>query len=147
MAEASRIRPARLSDARSIARLTGELGYAATNEEIATRLALLLGSALHFVAVAETPGATLSGWISVERRLTLEAGERAELTGLVVTPAARRKGIGRNLLAAAEQWAAALMLPAICVRSNIARTESHGFYLDLDYLRKKTQHVYEKRLP
>ena len=86
------------------------------------------------------------GWAVAERRLSLESGERAELTGLVVSASARRMGIGRSLVTAAEQWGSEQGLESMYVRSNIARQESHPFYLDLGYHLKKTQHTYEKPL-
>lgn len=139
------IRPAVASDAPEIARLTTELGYPSSADEIASRLAGLLGSDSCFIAVAEA-SSTLVGWVAAERRLLLESGERAELVGLVVDRAARRTGIGRALVAAAEQWAAARRLQVISVRSNVARAESHPFYERLGYHRIKTQHAYAKQL-
>jgi GNAT superfamily N-acetyltransferase len=146
MAETSQIRPARLTDAAEIARLNVELGYAASAEEIGARLTVLLASADHFVAVAAAHGSHLLGWTVAERRLSLESGEKAEITGLVVGATARRTGVGRALVAAAEQWAATQGQRTICVRSNIIRAESHPFYQSLGYVRKKTQHIYEKPL-
>lgn len=140
-----RIRPAIASDASEIARLATELGYPSSAEDVSVRLAELLVSESHFIAVAEgTP--SLVGWMAVERRMLLESGERAELVGLIVDRAVRRSGIGRALVAAAEQWAIACGLQAIGVRSNIVRTESHPFYENLGYARTKTQHAYLKRL-
>jgi GNAT superfamily N-acetyltransferase len=99
------------------------------------------------VAVASKHGNQLSGWVVVERRVSLESGEKAEITGLVVTRSARREGIGKALVSFAEQWSAQLGLSSVRVRSNVARTESHDFYQHLGFMRKKTQHVYEKQLP
>lgn len=146
MNESCRIRPAELDDSAEIARLSGELGYPATTEEIRSNLSSLLESPNCFVAVASGNGKLLYGWMAVERRVCLESGEWAELTGLVVTASARRTGIGKALVCCAEQWAARQGLRAIRVRSNIARAESHPFYERLGYLRKKTQHNYEKPL-
>lgn len=140
------IRPAALSDAAAIARLCHELGYPAAPEGIAPRLAELLASPHALVAVATGEDGTLTGWIAVERRLTLESGESAEITGLVVAAAARRQGIGAALVAAAERWVAERGLTAVRVRSNVVRPESHAFYQRLGYARRKTQHVYEKPL-
>lgn len=140
-----RIRPAIASDASEIARLVTELGYPSSAEDVSVRLAELLASESHFIAVAEATQ-SLVGWMAVERRMLLESGERAELVGLIVDRAVRRGGIGRALVAAAEQWAVARGLQAISVRSNIARAESHPFYERLGYARTKTQHAYLKVL-
>lgn len=141
-----RIRPATAPDAAEIARLSTELGYPASAGDVASRLVELLPSSSHFIAVAEDE-AGLVGWVAAERRLLLESGERVELVGLIVDERARRGGIGRSLVDAAEQWALGRGLAVISVRSNIARAESHPFYERLGYRRTKTQHAYSKRLP
>jgi GNAT superfamily N-acetyltransferase len=146
MAESHRIRLAQFADAAEIARLNIELGYSASAEEIGARLRFMLASADFVVAVAAGHDSQLLGWTVAERRLSLESGEKAEITGLVVGATARRTGVGTALVAAAEQWAAKQGLKAICVRSNITRTESHPFYQSQGYVRKKTQHTYEKQL-
>jgi len=139
------IRPARPDDAGEITRLCAELGYPASVEAIAANLAVLLASARYHVAVADR-GSELLGWAVVEHRHWLESGARAELTGLVVSASARRMGIGKALVAAAERWGSEQGLKSIYVRSNTAREESHPFYLGIGYARKKTQHTYEKPL-
>ena len=143
--ESWEIRPARPDDSEEISRLSAELGYPASVGAIGSNLAALLASARYFVSVAER-GSRLLGWAVVERRLMLESGERAELTGLVVSASARRMGVGRALVAAAEHWGLGQGMKSIYVRSNVAREESHPFYLGLGYHRKKSQHTYEKLL-
>ena len=139
------IRRAAVGDGAEIARLTTLLGYPASTAEIARRLAVLLRSPAHFIAVAEG-ASNLAGWIAAETRVLLESGERAELVGLIVDPGARRSGIGRALVRAAEDWASAQNLDVISVRSNVVRLESHPFYERLGYARQKSQHVYLKHL-
>jgi GNAT superfamily N-acetyltransferase len=94
-----------------------------------------------FVATVEE---AIVGWIHVGLRRVLEADDRAEILGLVVSSQARKRGAGRALIAAAESWAARLGLSEVVVRSNVARAESHPFYERLGYARTKTQHVYLK---
>ncbi len=140
------IRSARLDDAARLAQLAGELGYSASERQIRERLEHLSSSRDHAVCVAETVDGTVSGWIAVERRLLLESGFKAEITGLVVALQARRTGVGQALVLVAERWATELGLEIMIVRSNIARTESHLFYRDIGYDTEKTQQVYRKRL-
>ena len=64
--------------------------------------------------------------------------------GLVVDSTARRRGVGRELVDVAENWALAHGLSSLTVRSNSARALSHPFYESLGYSRSKTQHVYTK---
>lgn len=140
------IRSAQTSDAQEIARLSLELGYPTNVESTISSLGALLNAARYFVAVAPAKNGSLLGWLVAERRLWLESGEGIEITGLVVTPAVRRQGIGQALVSAAEQWAMQQGFAAIRVRSNIARVESHPFYQSIGFSPKKTQHAYEKLL-
>ena len=139
------IRPALATDADAIAALTTELGYPASRDQIFARLKALTQRDSYYVAVAEVSSVVV-GWVAAERRLLLESGERAELVGLVVGAHARRAGIGKALVSAAEQWAAGQGLQAIGVRSNVLRPEAHPFYESLGYVRAKTQHAYSKKL-
>lgn len=138
-------RAARASDAGEIARLAGELGYPVDADSMAGRLDALLGSPRQCVRVIDGEG-RLAGWIAAERRLSLEVGERVEITGLVVDGRARRGGVGRALVGAAEAWAAEQGVAVVFVRSNVQRQDSHPFYEGLGYVRQKSQHVYGKRL-
>lgn len=139
------VRIATIEDAPEIARLSGELGYSSTPEDVAARLNELLQHG-KFVAVAVQQEPSLSGWISAEARLSLETGRKVEITGLAVDSRARRSGVGARLIAAAESWASALGHNDMIVRSNAARLESHPFYMGQGYTRTKTQHVYSKQL-
>lgn len=140
------IRAARLDDAAEIARLTTELGYPATTAEISSRLAALLPLPDRFIAVAAAGHARLLGWIAAEPRLLLHYDPRAEIIGLVVGLEARRCGVGRALVSAAEAWAAHRGLPGMVVHSNAARSDSHPFYEGIGFRRNKTQHYYIKEL-
>lgn len=143
--EVSRIRRASVRDATAVARLCAQLGYPVPDAVMDLRLRQLLRSPRHRLVVAEQ-GAMLQGWATGELRLTVESGLRAEITGLVVDAGARRGGVGRALVAALEQWAREQGCEQIVVRSNVARGESHPFYLRLGYARNKTQHVYRRLL-
>ena len=118
-----RLSSATLSDAGEIARLNGELGYSACDESAETNLLAILSSENHAVIVCEESAGHVLGWVVVEKRMSLETGEKAEITGLVVDPCARRKGIGKALVLAAEQWARKKGLDKIVVRSKAARAE------------------------
>jgi GNAT superfamily N-acetyltransferase len=139
------IRAARPADAAELARLSGELGYPVTTAEMQRRLTLVLASPNHYVAVVAS-GDRLLAWVGMERRVSLEGGERAELIGLIVDATARRGGWGRALVKHAEQWTVAQGLTSLVVRSNTARDQSHPFYEAIDYSRDKTQHVYVREL-
>jgi len=141
----SEIRPAKTSDAVEIARLSAELGYSISIDEIHAALDRLLADSRHLIAVIDGHGDRLLGWMHVEQRTSMQTADRAELIGLVVDSAARRRGLGRALVDAAEQWARSLGLTTVTVRSNVTRELSHPFYEALGYVREKTQHSYRKR--
>lgn len=140
------VRPARPDDAAEIAGLSHALGYPVSAEQIRARLAALHGRHEHWVVVAETPGAPLLGWIHAAHRITLETGPAAEILGLVVGAAARRRGVGKMLVESAERWGRDSGLPTIVVRSNVVRPEAHEFYPAIGYVRAKTSHIYTKSL-
>lgn len=146
------VRSAGVQDAPALARLSVELGYQADADVVRERLALLASLTRHAVFVAERDTAQAEsardviGWIHVGRAISLEAGESAEIFGLIVGAAGRRAGVGRALVAHAERWARDCGLARIVVRSNALRTEAHLFYPALDYVLAKTQRVYVKPL-
>lgn len=140
----AKIRAPRLEDAPRLAELSTQLGYPASADDIAGRLSKLLPRAEHFLRVAESPEGRAIGWIHAEARQILESGPWCEIMGLVVDAGQRGRGAGRALVSEVEAWARERGLRTVKVRSNVAREESHPFYLRLGYARSKTQHVYLK---
>jgi GNAT superfamily N-acetyltransferase len=144
---APHIRRATAADAVQIARLGAQFAKPVEVSKLRARIDELQALPAYYLAVAEDSAANLCGWIQVERRVIVaEARERAEIMGLVVDAAARRRGIGTLLVNAAQQWALAANLPQLLVRSNVVRDVSHVFYAGLGFSRIKTQHVYVKSL-
>lgn len=140
------IRPANDADYASVAPLAGELGYPTPGEDIRARLRKLAARADHLVLVAEDRGAVV-GWLHAARRLSLEAGEYAEIGGMVVAASHRSRGIGESLVRAAEAWAGGQGLPLLRVRSNVVRQRAHAFYERLGFAATKSQKVFQKSLP
>lgn len=141
-----RVRPATMADAPAISQLTAELGYAMDAEASRAALTTMLAHPVYAVLVVESDSTHLAGWVAVENRLSLESGAFAEITGLVVGSAFRKRGVGKQLLQSAEQWALRQGFQSLRVRSSISRQESHPFYESLGFVRNKTQHVYLKSL-
>ena len=137
------IRAARLADSARIAALTEQLGYPATEAEIRTRLTTLGAREDHAFYVAEIDG-EVAGWIGVRTDLSLEGGGYAEIVGLVVDERRRGKGLGEDLVHAAEAWARAQGATKLRVRSNVIRDRAHKFYLRLGYTITKRQVVFDK---
>jgi predicted N-acetyltransferase YhbS len=140
------VRVAQISDARDIARLTTELGYPADEATLASRLGALLGIPDQLVLVA-VAGTEVIGWLQAHASVVLESGHRVEIVGLIVSPAARRRGVGRELVQRAEQWATGLGARTMVVRSNLTRLESHHFYPALGFTLAKNQAVYRRLIP
>lgn len=142
----SNIRLCQISDAPPIAKLSEQLGYPVPVEEMERRLRRLADDPDHAVLVAGLADGEVVGWIDVGVVFHLQSGAYCELGGLVVSEAVRGNGIGRELVAAAEQWAASRGLKKVLVRSNARRADAHRFYLREDYTMVKTSAVFEKKL-
>lgn len=140
-----KIRIAAVEDVNEITALNSELGYSASTQEINERLRAMLLSENYCAFVAERDNDVV-GWLVVEKRLSLESGYKAEITGLVVSQHARRLGIAKQLVDAAIQWAISKKLSRIIVHSNVNRSESHNFYLNQNFVYTKTSHNYEKEV-
>jgi GNAT superfamily N-acetyltransferase len=138
------IRSVTAGDARSMALLCGQLGYPASEEQIRTRLAQILLDEDHAVHIAQTPDGCLIGWVHVYIPELLLVHRRAEIGGLVVDEGHRRRGIGRVLMAWAEQWACGQGCETVHLRSNILRREAHLFYEGIGYRKLTTQLTYQK---
>ena len=145
MGTAPQTRRASLADAAAVSRLASEWGYPSSAAIIRGRLERLIASSEHIALVAQVDG-TIAGWATGEVRLSIGADPRVEITGLVVSTASRRLGIGRLLVTHLEHWALEKRIYDLFLRSNVARSEAHPFYERLGYERTKTQHAYKKVL-
>ena len=121
------------------------LGYPNRPVVIADRLKRLLPRSGDLVVVADQLPPVM-GWVHAQEQEILDSGRRCEILGLVVSPEVRGRGVGRQLVATVEEWAAQRGIVQLAVRSNIVRTESHPFYERLGFVRLKTQHAYRKQL-
>src|SRR5215813_6371577 len=114
-----RVRSMRERDARAVADLSGQLGYPATAAQIRRRLAMQEKDSDSAALVFEDEEGRIAGWAHVIGRHFLESDPYAELAGLVVDAGARRKGVGRALVTAAEKWAIGRGYATIvCVRTS-----------------------------
>ncbi len=139
------IREIALADSDAAASLSGELGYPVSPEIIQGRIESLLQHPDHVIFVASLAG-NVVGWIDVCVTYHLASDPRAEIAGLVVSTKVRSKGIGRLLVARAEQWALSRGLIEMLVRSRSTREAAHRFYLREGYSLTKTSAVFTKQL-
>ena len=139
------IREVSLADTTDICKLSEELGYPAPTDVMRRRIEELARLDDHavYAAIADKE---LVGWIHVAVVRHLQAEPRAEIGGLVVGSRARSRGIGRELVAHAEQWALQHGVSSVIVRSQIAREAAHRFYLREGYRQTKTSAVFTKLL-
>jgi GNAT superfamily N-acetyltransferase len=140
------VRPASSNDVPGMAALSGVLGYVATPSAFDARLQRVLSRAEDIVLVADLDRQVV-GWLHGSEQPLLTSDRSAEILALVVDGTQRRRGVGRQLIAAFEAWCSARGIVQVCVRSNVVRPESHAFYERLGYDRVKSQHVYRKPVP
>jgi GNAT superfamily N-acetyltransferase len=141
-----KIRDARTYDAAAIAALATELGYPATRQAIAVRLAGIEAEPHSRVFVAENVDGEVIAWLHVAVRAQLTEDSSAEILGLVVADGERSFGIGAALLGVAESWARQLGCAQVRVRSRVERERAHAFYRRAGFARVKTQAVLAKPL-
>ncbi len=139
------IREAIADDCPRLAALSTELGYPMTPGEAMESFGRISDHPDHGLLVAVCQGVP-AGWIQVSLTRIFESPVQAEIAGLVVNAALRGRGIGKQLVDAAESWARRRGCAIIRVRSNVVRERAHGFYRRAGYRDIKTQMVFEKGL-
>jgi GNAT superfamily N-acetyltransferase len=128
------IRLASEGDCASLARLVGQLGYMATEREVAERLATMEAEGRK-VLVAELGGAVV-GCLSISStRVLHRPAPIGRISMMVVEERLRGRGVGAALVRAAEEALAAQGCATIEVTSNERRAEAHRFYEKLGYER------------
>jgi ribosomal protein S18 acetylase RimI-like enzyme len=139
------IRDAELNDAPELAVLMCELGYETTRAEMQTRLKLILSNPAYKTFVAIMDGC-VCGMIGT---LTYPSYEHNDPSGrivaLVTLSTARRRGIGRALVATAEKDFAQKGIRRVALDTRLTRGDAHKFYESLGYERNGWRFV--KRLP
>jgi ribosomal protein S18 acetylase RimI-like enzyme len=96
-------------------------------------LARALGGPSSTVLADVSPGGDLRGTAMVGHD-----GHRGWVYYLAVAPAARRSGVGRALMAAAEDWVGAQGIPKLMLMVRSSNTAVLGFYEQLGYVVEDT---------
>jgi GNAT superfamily N-acetyltransferase len=139
------IRRAMAANSNRISELCNQLGYKTNYKEIKERILKIITVENSILFIAEQNSIVI-GFIQVSIRSTIESGEMAEITGLVVDESFRGKGIGKILVFKAEEWAKLKKQNILRVRMNVIRTETHVFYKNIGFEEKKKQTEFHKKL-
>ena len=92
-----RLRMVASRDAAAVAKLSGQLGYEASAEEIAERIQALLSGPKDHVAFVACLGDEVVGWIEASLVHHLQSPVHSLISGLVVKDGVRSLGVGRRL--------------------------------------------------
>jgi ribosomal protein S18 acetylase RimI-like enzyme len=139
------IRDAELNDAPELAVLVCELGYQTVRTEMETRLELILLNPAYktFVAIMDDSVCGMIGTLTYPSYEHNDASGR--ILALVTSSTARRRGIGRALIATVEKDFAQRGIRRVSLDTRLTREDAHKFYQLLGYERNGWRFV--KQLP
>jgi len=126
-----------------VVELMRQLGYEHSTDNISGNIKALRGNGSD-VFVVEIDD-VICGCISAIIDIRLAEGVKGEIVSLVVSENSRGKGLGKGLVAYAENWLSN-HVKEIRIRANSLRIEAHQFYKDLGYTATKQQLVLIKKL-
>lgn len=127
-----RIRTAETADASQIAICLQSLGYGASADLVEAKLMEFREETDAVLVACE--GALIVGVVSIHITPLFHApGHLARITALSIRDGHQRRGIGRSLMAAAEQWSWTTGAMRIDLTSGNHRPEAHWFYESLGY--------------
>ena len=129
------IRLAELRDAPALARLMTGLGYATKTSEMSERLQSILANP-HFATLVAVNGEEVSGMIGLFAHSSYEHNDLSgRILALIVAGRFRRRGIARDLMAAAERYFLDRKIRRVVVTTRLDRTNAHRFYETVGYTR------------
>lgn len=130
---AARLRAPEEGDVARIADLLDQLGHPGDPADIPRRVRAIMADPDATMWVAELEGRVVGFATALMIGAIHMDGPVAQLTSLVVDEAARGRGIGAQLVAAAEAWARERSAVRISLTSALHRVEAHAFYEKLGY--------------
>jgi ribosomal protein S18 acetylase RimI-like enzyme len=129
------------ADVARIIPLMAELGYPTTPSALAERLDALNSNPEDAVLVAEE-GLEIVGLVAVHSFAMLHRpGRLGRITALVVASDARGRGVGAQLLSAAENHLRLQGCVLLEVTSAEQRADAHAFYLARGYREKRVRFI------
>ncbi|MFI9384466.1 GNAT family N-acetyltransferase [Kutzneria sp. NPDC052558] len=127
------IRTAAVEDVPRITVLLGQLGYPTDETRVRTRVDTWLADPRSALLVAEVDGRVMGVAAMHAMQLLEYDGSQGRLAALVVDDSCRGQGVGRELVAEAEQQARGLGCWRMEVTSSLKRDGSHHFYRAIGY--------------
>lgn len=140
------IRPCGIDDAEAVCELNAkEMGYDYPLDKTAEKLKQLLESDRDkiFVAVVDN---IVVGYVHANDYDVIYAPHMKNIMGIAVSSSFKKKGIGRALLSAVEDWAKNDGVDGVRLVSGAARTDAHDFYRRCGYGGEKQQINFKKKL-
>ena len=122
-----------------------ELGYSFDREKALKHLRLLSSRQDHCILVAVIDG-SVAGYIHASNYELMYSDSVKNILGLAVFRRFARKGVGRKLLNAAEDWAKEDGAAGIRLNSSSFRKGAHLFYESCGYTKNKEQFNFSKLL-
>ena len=139
------IREAKATDYVELQKLSFEdLEYECDAELVKSRLENLEPNN-ECVFVADVSGKVV-GYVHIIKFNTLYYKSMANIQGMVVAKEHQRKGYGKELMNAAEDWARERNIEIIRLNSGFVRPEAHEFYRAIGYNNEKEQIRFMKEL-
>jgi GNAT superfamily N-acetyltransferase len=127
--DALKIRRAVARDAPALSRLLHEVGFPSSSSEVAKRLKSLPNPVFVAVRNRKVIGLLTTNIMPVLHRPTAVG----RLSALFVSKQERSRGVGRALVAAAEQYLKSVGCALVEVTSNLRLKDAHAFYEHLGY--------------
>jgi GNAT superfamily N-acetyltransferase len=118
-----------------------ELGYPTNDTSFAERVAAISANSDDRILLADEAG-TIVGLIAIHSfEMLHRPGRLGRITALVVSASARRRGIGHELLSAAESHLRSIGCMKLEVTSGESRSDAHGFYTAHGYQEQRVHFV------
>lgn len=131
------------ADVSALADLLGQLRYEVQEDELERRLEQVMAAPDHMAFVGHVDE-TIRGFIHVYGRPAFEKPPQAVIQAIAVDAPARRNGIGKRLIAAAEQWARDQGYGSVTLHASTDRAGAHAFYTALGYHRAATSVLFRR---
>jgi ribosomal protein S18 acetylase RimI-like enzyme len=122
------IRPAVVGDAGAVAELMTQLGYPSNEEEVRARLKAIAGDP-RFAAFVAVEKGQVCGMIGLSISPSFEHNDpTGMILALSVDEKSRRRGLGHELVTAAEEFFRAKGVRRVILNTRFERKDAHCFY-------------------